>query len=182
MASLKVTGYIPNEIINVNAVRMELLNALRAEGREIRQDLQKTTKTWKHRVKFEMKVSLRRTSGSGYVEVWTDDEIYGYVNNGTPPHLMGPILPVRKKVLKIPTGGTRPKTRPGVMRSYKGGSKGPYIFAKKTKMFTHPGSEPRDFTVTIRNKIYKSGRFQKRIDEAVSRGIARADKAKKKVG
>lgn len=177
--NVKVTGYIPKELINIDSVRLELLNALRAEGREIRRDFQKTTKTWDHKVKFEMKVSLKRgIQSDGSVTVWTDDEIYGYVNDGTPPHLMGPIVPVRASVLKIPTGGTRPKTRPGKLASYKGGAKGPFVFAKRTKVFTHPGTEARYFTVAIRNRIERTRRFQKRLDEAVTRGLAKADKGK----
>lgn len=176
MATVKVTGFIPKEVIDIDAVRLELLNALRAEGREIERELKKTTATWDHKVTFEMEVSLRRVAVEGYVRVWTDDEIYSYVNDGTPPHLMGPIHPVNKRALRIPTGGTRPKTRPGRIASYRGGARGPFILRKSTKQFTHPGSEARDFTGTIVKRIERTRRFEKRLDEAVSRGLAKADK------
>lgn len=181
MSSIVVTGFVPKELINVDAIRLELLNALRAEGRQIRRELKKTTATWSHKVTFEMKVSLRRTSGEGYVKVWTTDEIFGYVNDGTRPHMMGPIRPVKKKALRIPTGGTRPKTRPGKLASYKGGARGPYVFAKSTKRFMHPGGKARDFTGTIKKRMEKTRRFQKRLDDAVSRGLAKSGKGVREI-
>lgn len=179
---IKITGFVPKELINIDAVRLELLNALRAEGREIRRELRKTVTTWDHKVNFEMDVSLKRVTGSGYVKVWTDDEIYNYVDGGTSPHTMGPILPVRKKALRIPTGGTRPKTRPGKLASYKGGARGPHVIRRSTKRYMHPGGKARDFTGTIKKRMERTGRFQRRLDEAMAKGIAKADKAQVKIG
>lgn len=179
MPSIVVTGFVPKELINVDAIRMELLNALRAEGREIRRELKKTTATWTHKVTFEMKVSLRRVAAEGWVKVWTTDEIFGYVNDGTRPHMMGPIRPVNKKALRIPTGGTKPKTRPRRLASYKGGARGPFVLRKSTKQFMHPGTEKRDFTGVITRRIEKTRRFQKRLDDAIGRGLAKSDKGTK---
>lgn len=181
MPEIVVTGFVPKELINIDAVRLELLNAIRAEGREIKKELNKTTSTWNHKVTFEMKVSLRRVEAEGYVKVWTTDEIYGYVNDGTRPHMMGPILPVNKKVLKIPTGGVRPKTRPGRLASYKGGARGPYAFAKSTKRYMHPGGEARDFTGIVARRIEKTRRFEKRLDDAIGRGLAKSNKGMKEI-
>lgn len=174
MPTIKITGFIPKELINIDAVRLQLLNALRAEGREIRRDFWKTTRTWKHKPKFEMKVSLKRAVSEGSVEVFTDSEIYRWVNDGTKPHPMGPIRPRRPGgSLRIPTGGTRVKTTPGRLGSRRGGSKGPYVFAKSTKRFLHPGTRPRLFNVAITRRMERTKRFQKRIDAAIGKGLAK---------
>lgn len=174
MPSIQITGFVPREFIDIDEICLQLLNALRAEGREIKRDLTKPTATWKHKVTFQMKISLTRVSQMGYVKVWTDDKIYGYVNNGTPPHLMGPIYPVNKKALKIPTGGSRPKTRPGRLQAYKGGAKGPYAIRRSTKQFVHPGTKPRLFTTAVVRRIERTKRFRKRLDQAIHNGLAKA--------
>lgn len=198
--SIKVTGFIPKELLNEDAVRMELLNALRAEGRAIRKDLEATVKTWNTKPKFEIKVSLSRSAG-GYVIVGTDDEIYGYVNDGTKPHPMGPIVPQTRrrwaagtaggvggqyrkaaKALTIPTGGTTPKTTPGKLTSRKGRRKGPVILRKSTKRFIHPGSVARDFTGSIIKKIEKTNRFQNRIDDAIVAAQAKTNTSTQNIG
>lgn len=177
MPSIQVSGFVPKELINVDAVRLELLNAFRAEGRMIRKELRQTVRTWNHKVKFEMKVSLRRATATGFIAVWTDDEIFGYVNDGTRPHIMGPITPKPpRRALRIPTGGSRPKTRPGKLTSSRGGAKGPFIYRKSTKAFVHPGGRARNFTDVITRRIERTNRFQKRLDLAISRGIAKSDK------
>lgn len=195
MPHIKITGFVPKELINIDAVRLELLNALRSEGRAIRQDFKSTTKTWRRKPKFEMKVSLKRgAKAGGYVEVWTDNEIYGYVNHGTGIWSGRGRYPIRPKVRRRWSAGSpggkggrfrkaakalafpsksRPKTRPGRLGSGPGGSSGPIVIRKQVM---HPGIRPRRFDVAIRKKDEKQGRFQKKLDRAVARGLARANK------
>jgi len=178
MPSIKVTGFMPKELINIDAVRLQLLNALRAEGREIRRDFWKTTRTWKHKPKFEMKVSLKRVAAEGSIEVFTTDEIYGYVSGGTRRHIIKPKVRRRgprgrfakaAKTLAFPSSST-PKTRPGVVGSGRGGSSGPTVFRRQVM---HPGIKARKFDEAIKAKIEKTRRFQKRIDAAIAKGLAK---------
>jgi hypothetical protein len=193
VTSIKVTGYVPKQLFDLDAIRMELLNALRSEGRHIKRDFQKSTRTWKHKPRFDMKVSLRRAQATGFVEVKTDDEIYGYVNHGTGIWSGRGKYPIRPKVRRRgPRGRFRraagslafpskfgPKTRPGKIGSSAGSRGGPMVF---TKQVMHPGIRPRKFDQAIVNRINKTGRFQRRIDQAIVRGLAKSDKGTRTIG
>ena len=193
MPSIKVTGYVPKQLFKVDEIRLELLNALRSEGRQIKKDFQKSTRTWKHKPVFETKVSLRRTTATGFVEVKTDDEIYGYVNHGTGIWSGRGKYPIRPKVRRRgPRGRFRraagslafpskfgPKTRPGKINAGSGSRGGPMVF---TKQVMHPGIRPRKFDQAIVNRINKTRRFQNRIDKAIARGLAKSDTGVERIG
>ncbi len=101
--------------LKVDAMRLELLNAMRKVGTEVKKDYEKTTKTWKHKPKFEVSVSLKQPGPTLIVE--TDDEIYGYVDKGTKPHLIFAGIYTgksNKKALAFPSKFGA-KTRPGVI-------------------------------------------------------------------
>lgn len=178
MPAIKVTGFVPKGVIDIDEVRLELLNALRKEGRLVRRELQKATRTWNHKVTFDMKVSLAK--GDRYVQVSTDDQIFAWVNDGTRSHMMGPILPVNKKALKIPSGSIL-KTTPHKLSSRKGRQVGPYFIRKRTRRFLHPGTEGRFFTQVVVDRIERTNRFQKGLDVAVQKGIAKSIKKGKVV-
>lgn len=180
MPKVIVSGYVPAELVGIDEIRMELLNALRKEGNEIKKDLSRPTRYWKLKPGWQQKVSLLR-SGTGYVEVWTTQEKYRYVNDGTPPHMMGPILPVKGKFLVIP-GGRISKTRPGTLTGRRGRTLGPYRRIGKTKRFRHPGITARLFNVMVVLKMERTGRFQKRIDTAIMRGLAKTTKRRVQIG
>ena len=129
-----------------DAMRLELLNAMRAAGTQIKKDFESTTKTWKHKPKFEVLISL--TGPGPVVVVGTDDEIYGYVSGGTKPHaIFAGIYTGRsnKRALAFPASST-PKTRPGVIGS-SGASRSGQTVVRPYVM--HPGTEPRNFEKTI---------------------------------
>lgn len=187
MTKIRVTGYVPKEVLNIDAVRLQLLNALRAEGRAMRQDFWKTTASWKHKPKFEIRVSLKKTATSGEsgVEVYTSDEVYGWVCGGTGTYVGKGKYPIRpKKIRRDARGRFRktakrllfrtgyvPKTRPGVLGSGKGGAEGPY---RSPKEVMHPGIKPRRFDEKVMENSEKNGRFQKRIDAAIEAGMKKA--------
>jgi hypothetical protein len=189
---ISISGFIPREVINIDAVRLELLNALRAEGRAIRRDFQKTTRTWKRKPKFEMKVSLRRVADEGYVEVWTDNEIYSYVNYGTGMYIGRGRYRIAPKVRRRWAGGTpggrggryrraaraiaypsrtTPKTTPGVLGSGPGSRGGPI---RVRAWVWHPGIRGRHFDLAVAALVTKTDRFQTRVDGAITRGLAKA--------
>ncbi len=97
------------------------------------------TSTWSKQPHFEATAVK-----DGYI-IGTDDEIFQYVDEGTPPHI---ITPKRAKVLAFGAGGT-PKSQPGVIGS-RGGSRG------STKVFAHlvhhPGTEARNFTELVHKR------------------------------
>ena len=68
-----------------DAMRLALLNAMRAAGRFlVKTDFKQTTRTWKHKVKFETLVSLKPPGPT--ILIGTDDQVWNWLNEGTRPH------------------------------------------------------------------------------------------------
>jgi hypothetical protein len=95
------------------------------------------------------------------VLVGTDDEIYGYVNEGTKPHT---IWAKNARTLAFPSAYT-PKTRPGHMTAGSGGASGPTVFAAEVH---HPGTEARNFDKAIQ-KEWKP-KFKRLMEQAMKTG------------
>lgn len=150
-----------------DALRLQLLTAVRDAEREIKKDFQQTTKTWKNKPKFESIVSLK--DGPSVI-VGTDNEIYTYVDEGTRPH---PIVARRAKSLAFRWGGKgsyRAKTQVRVIDSFSGGATGKTVFPKAVQ---HPGTKARKFADEIekrRRPWYKRRMEQAMRDAAKSSG------------
>ena len=125
-----------------DAFRLEFLSMMHKAEREMIKDFRLTAETWEHKPVFQSQISL---IGGPSLLVGTDDEIYGYVNNGTPSHVIQPKL---ASVLSFQTDFT-PKTVPGVIGSKSGGKSGP---RRRAKAVQHPGFEARKFDDTIQKK------------------------------
>lgn len=154
--------------LKVDALRLELLNEMRKVATEVKKDYEKTTKTWKHKPKFEMDVSLKPPGPTLIVE--TDDEIYRYVDKGTKPHLIWAGIYTgksNKKVLAFPSKFS-PKTKVGVIGSTAGSSGGDMV---RRPYVEHPGNKPRGFEEAI-EKIWKP-KYKRRMEGAM-RKAARA--------
>lgn len=127
--------------LDPQAHRHALELAYKAAAKLALDDYAKTTATWDHGVSF-----TATTSGDGIGQiVGTDDRIYGYVDEGTRPHM---IRPRKARRLKFATG-YRAKTSPGVIGSRGGGASGPIAYARAVR---HPGSAARNFTAIIRER------------------------------
>ncbi len=116
-----------------------LTNALNGVAKDIQTDFAVTVQTWQHGVDFpiEQPSPYRRI-------VATDDEIYGYVNDGTRPHRIAP----HGKVLVFNTP-FRAKTVPNQIMSGPGSAGGAEVFARGVN---HPGSKARNFDKLIHDK------------------------------
>lgn len=130
---------------NVGALEKEVKKAQREWMTKVVKKYQGTTKHWKHKVPFRGRLSERGMVTT--VEVGTDDEIYGYVDEGTRPHTIRPKRP--GGVLAFPSVSA-PKTKPGSLKSGRGKSGGPTVFTKKVM---HPGTKPRGFSKQIKRKM-----------------------------
>lgn len=102
-------------------------------------DFQVTVQTWTNKPDFEISAS------PGQRTIGTDDEIYGYVNDGTRPHI------IRAKNGKALSFGvpSSPKTKVRVIGS-SGGSRGSTQVARA--YVNHPGTEAREFDEVIAEK------------------------------
>lgn len=113
---------------------------MREAAEAVKQDFELTTQGWKHKVVFEI-TEVDDTD----LAVGTDDEVWGWVDEGTKPH---DIVARRAAHLRIPTGGAA-KTVPGRLTSG-GGSRGSVIIFRKR--VRHPGTKARRFTQEIQKR------------------------------
>ena len=127
----------------------------------IKRDFDAITKTWDHEVKFTIRKTTR--SGRRGITVTTNDRIFGYVNNGTEPHI---ITPVRARALHFQEGYTA-KSRPGWIGSQDGGPFGDDVYAQQVN---HPGTDARKFDVAI------ARRRQKELQSKLNQDIAKANR------
>lgn len=123
---------------------------------------------WKNKPEFKTRKYIRADSIRMTVYPAGDSEavaIWGYVDQGTKPHL---IVPVHAPFLRFRTG-YQPKTLAKPARTVPGGGKatGDWVSAK---LVHHPGNEAREFTATIARDIQPD--FN-RIIENTFRQIAR---------
>ena len=117
-----------------------LTNALNGVAKDIQIDFKTTTQTWNHKPDFPI------SSPSTYRRiVATDDEIYGYVNDGTRAHI---IQAKPGKILEFWTPFTS-KTLPNKIMS-RAGKVGNTI--NRARLVQHPGTEARKFDVAIKQK------------------------------
>lgn len=134
-----------------------LTNALNGVAKDIQIDLKVTTQTWRHRVEFPIASPspYRRT-------ISTDDEIYGYVNDGTRPHI---IRPKGGGVLVFRTPFVS-KTLPNQIMSRAGSTGADEVIARGVH---HPGTTARKFDVAIQQKWDKQFRdiMQRAVDSEV---------------
>lgn len=157
MAGIKLTPIRPKVFPGLaSKVEAAIKAASQRAAAELVADHEKTVSTWSRKPRFTVKVSARE------IEVRTDDEIWGYVDRGTKPHV---IRPKRARMLRF-QGGYAAKTRPGSIIAGNGGASGPVVWAKEVQ---HPGTKARGFSRRLRAKWKEKypRDMQKAIAEAV---------------
>lgn len=147
------TKVIKPQRIRIDAVRLELLNELRRQGRAIREQYERTTRTWRNKPKFEMLISLAK--GEASVIVGTDDRIYKFIDEGTR---------VRRAIMSRDWVS---KTTPRVISSVPG--RGHVVFISKS--VNRPGIEAREFSKIIEKRTKKT--FHRAMIDAVQRGVTK---------
>lgn len=115
-----------------NAVKVGMRQAAEA----VKADYETSTATWNHSVTFTI------TEAGDTLNVGTDDTIYGYVDQGTRPHI---IVPRHGKVLRFNVGGS-PKTTPGRLKSSSGSQGATVVIRPRVN---HPGTAARGFTQLV---------------------------------
>ncbi len=129
-----------------------LENGLTAAAKATKVDFDVTTQTWRKRPTF----TIEEQPGERIIA--TDNEIYGYVNDGTRPHVIraknAPSL-----VFGVPSS---PKTAVRVVGST-AGSRGNTIV--RVKQVNHPGTDAREFDQVIADK------WETKLPQIVQRAI-----------
>lgn len=148
------------QVFNSAAFLKEWTNALNDTAKGMKADYERTTKTWKHKVKFTT-TKPHPTGGAYEVTVSTDDKIYSYVDLGTRAHNIRPKK--RGGVLRFKTGYIA-RTIPRVLSSGKSSYRGGWMSAKGVR---HPGTQARRFSFIIQLKWQDE--FQKRMKLATEK-------------
>jgi len=142
--------------IKSDKMRSDLVAAVVETGKEIDALFALTYLTFEHRPEFviENKGTPTRISSS----VYTTNQIYAWINDGTKPHT---IRPKNAAVLAFPQT-FRPKTHLVKLESGKG-------YKTKKKRFAlvveHPGTAPRNFEERIEKKAMP--KFRARVRAAM---------------
>lgn len=114
--------------------------AVASEAFEVRTDFEKTVATWERKPVFIIQFAPDRLSA----RVYTENEIYGYVNDGTKgPYPIRPKAPGYPLRFSVPSS---PKTKPLIVGSG-AGKKGDIPVAAYEVM--HPGIKARNFDKVI---------------------------------
>lgn len=161
MSMISAKSIKPGKLKN-DKMRLELLTAMNEIGDGIKKDFERTTKTWKHKVKFTIVKAIPTNLGRVEILVGSDDPIYRYVNEGTQAHV---ILPKNATRLRFPSTYTA-KTVPGVIDARQGGPSGNDVFSKGV---IHPGTKARNFDDAIAKNWQK--RMKRRMEEAMRRAV-----------
>lgn len=143
-----VGGYIPYELDKV------IERELEKEIKKTLADFQTATSTWRNQPDFQIETGKERAA------VFTDDEIFGYVDEGTRPH---EIKPRYAKALRF-NASFVPKTVPNRLKAGAGGSGPPVVYSQGVQ---HPGNKPRNITKIIADRSQR--RFVKAVDGAIIR-------------
>jgi hypothetical protein len=109
------------------------------------------TEGWDHDVSFLVRPNVHAGSDEASLEISTDDEIYNWIDKGTPPHK---IVAKRGKSLKFlgePNKMYQPKTMPYSLASQELIYEGTEI---QPAYVMHPGVEAREFGPEILMYLY----------------------------
>jgi hypothetical protein len=148
VAQLVVKGLKPKKLKNKD-VRLRILNTLRAEGRIVKREFEKTTATWKGaKPTFEIAIGL--TGQDAIVLIGPGGNQEGaqkwvWLNDGTKKNY--PITAKNAPLLVFRDGrGFKPKTKVKTFSSRPGANVGAIVSKKQV---IHPGIEARDWTGEI---------------------------------
>lgn len=158
--------------LKVGRVRLELLNELRAEGRDVKKELERTTRNWKGvKPTFEALISLMGGGATllvGPVGPTKGVQKWTWLEEGTRPHV---IRAKRAPFLRYRLG-YNPSTRPGTLTS-----RGSYYVGRhfrRSKVVHHPGTQARGWAPLIQKR--RKRKFTKRMLAATKRGMEKAKK------
>lgn len=149
MVQIRLTPILPQPL-NKLAMLKQLQDGMQELGESIRDDFERTVKTWRDKPLFEPSHNKVLLVGANkmVVESMTDDLKYKFVNDGTTTKPGINIVPRNAKMLRFP-GTFYPKSIPGLINATPGFS-GPPI--KYRSGVHHPGVEARHFDRDIKRK------------------------------
>lgn len=159
MTGVIVMKLVLPKLLKVDAIRLALLNPMRKIGTEMRQDFQKTTKTWEDKPTFTITRNLNSVEGFLRVWVWTMHQHFIWVNEGTRAHYV-PKYGVRTMAFRR----YKAKTRVRVIESGQGGRFGATIVRRGRWKVS--GIKAREFDKVLKRKWQPE--FGRRMTKAMA--------------
>lgn len=158
MVSIRVKVTVPSEKFADKKWVDEVVATMRRKtGPELKFEFQQTVNTWKNKPTFT--IHQETQSNRILVDVYTFNDIYRLVNEGSPKHP----IPRAPGFLRYRTGYAS-KSKAGSKHSFVGGKFGGWRVAKQVQ---HPGFEARKFDQLIAEDY--NPKFQKDMQEAFNR-------------
>lgn len=137
----------------VSRIRTQMERVMLDEARIVQNMYNGITTTWNERPNFSITVDF---SGDQWlVQVYTEDRIFEYLDNGTS---------IRYATMEP---GFRPKTRPNSLRSGQGVGGVAYV----SRRFPRPGIEARNWSAEITRR--RDGPFQSKFERVVNTEVDR---------
>jgi hypothetical protein len=163
MVAQLVKGLKPKKL-KIDKVRLNILNELRAEGRVVKKEFEKTTTTWKGaKPTFEIAIGLTGTDAIVLIGPAGNPEgaqKWVWLDEGTKKNY--PITAKNAPFLVFRDGrGFRAKTKVKTFSSGPGANTGAIV---QKKQVTHPGIDAREWSKEIVKRRRK--RFTQRIIKA----------------
>lgn len=137
-------------------LKADAKRVLQKYGNKSRDLIFKPTETWDHGI--AVKVDVKTES----VETYTEDYVYGILEDGTPPHEIrgNPTLAFQENFVS--------KTLPNTLQSRPGGKSGNYVYPPPAVVH-HPGTEARNWMHQIINQL--EAPFQNEIEKEVGKNL-----------
>lgn len=139
------------------ALRKELIR----ESEIVERAFKRTVRTWQTQVDFHIDYNLNPGRQDWEFTVWTDNDIYSYVNDGTS----------RRYATMDKT--YRPKSQVRVIGSQQGGGEPLFI----SKQYPRPGIEPRNYVdeIFVRRREYFYRNMERVVDRVFDKYWRRAE-------
>ncbi|MFA4974450.1 MAG: hypothetical protein WC683_17730 [bacterium] len=162
MTTFMVKPIVPKSLSTIKDVRLAILNALRAEGREECKLLQQTTAHWTHdKPRFETLIGF--AGGDASLLVGPGGSITGsqkwvWLDEGTRAH---EIKPKRARYLVFRTGYSAGST-PGTFATKAASTSGEVA---RAKIVHHPGTKARGWSILLQKERWRP--FRERINKVI---------------
>jgi len=152
---MRISVQTPKPIPDLQEI---IQTVLEKEVKNVQREYKTTTRTFKMSVVFKARV------GQYQAQVWTNNKIYGYLDEGTRPHI---IRAKNAPTLAFNTAGFVSKTKPNSINTRAGrAARPPKAFPKQVM---HPGFPPRNFTKIIQKRSEK--RYANNVRKAVKNAL-----------
>ncbi len=123
MEAVSPKGVVGVDFLNSGRAQKKLREEFKKLAEKAKSEFEKSTQDWTNKPKFQIRGSWTEAN------IYTTDEVYGYVNNGTNAHYVTTPTVAVGGAMQFKTGYI-PKTQVGNIHSNSGGGDGAFVYSK----------------------------------------------------